>query len=343
MSSASAAIIKGSHGNTMELDSDVKTLDKVHVSDDDQSNGNVKDELPTKTGIFPAEEWNNLGLASRIKEELRIKVKERLLQKLEAPHLAFLLIGNDPASEIYVANKIKDCKEVNFRASLIKEKANITEEEVLRIIHNANKDPDVHGFMIQLPLPKHLSKERILNALEPIKDVDGLHHLNFGRIGTQLRTHMPATAYGIAEMLRRRNTQTKGKHVVVVGRSYLVGLPTAILLARGQNPGDATVTITHRHTKNLAQYTKQADILITAVGKPNLITADMVKKGVIAIDVGITRIKQQGKYKLVGDLDFQGIKPIAKAITPVPNGIGPMTRAALLMNTLNAAKAQDNT
>ena len=278
------------------------------------------------------------AIAATIKDEIAHKVAACSQKMGRTPQLTIFLVGEDPASRVYVQHKQKDCQEVGMRSQLQYFDKKVAEKTLLAAIDAANKSADVDGIIVQLPLPKHISKVNIIDKIAPKKDVDGFHHLNFGRLGTGLPAHIPATPNGILELLRRYQIDTTGKHAVVVGRSYLVGLPTSILLARGDNPGNATVTITHRYTQDLTQYTRMADLLISAVGKPRFITADMVKQGAIVIDVGITRVAADTPkgYRLVGDIDYVAVSKKASYITPVPNGVGPMTRAALLMNTLRA-------
>ena len=281
--------------------------------------------------------------AQQIYQEIAEEV--HLIKKAggRAPHLAAVLVGHDPASETYIRNKIRACQEVGFNSTLVQYGTQVSEEELLHKIDKINKDEETDGMIVQLPLPDHVSKVKIIDRISPAKDVDGFHHLNFGRMCSNLGAHIPATPYGILELLRRYNIETKGKHVVVVGRSHIVGLPVSILLARGNNPGDATVTITHIHTVGLEQYTRMADILVVAVGKPGLIKADMVKEGVIVVDVGITRVSDSTKksgFGLKGDVDFDDVAPKSSHITPVPGGVGPMTIAALLLNTLKASKKE---
>lgn len=275
-----------------------------------------------------------------IKAEIAAQIAAYTQKGHRPPQLAIFLVGDDPASQIYVQHKQKDCQEVGIRSQLLQFEPQISEEALLSALAAANTDPEVDGIIVQLPLPSHISKVNIIDKIDPAKDVDGFHHLNFGRLGTGLPAHIPATPNGILELLRRYQIQTRGLHVVVVGRSYLVGLPTSILLARGSDPGDATVTLTHRYTKDLPRYTRMADLLISAVGKPHFIKEDMVKKGAIVVDVGITRVADPQKpkgYRLVGDIDYKHVEKKAAYLTPVPHGVGPMTRAALLMNTLRAA------
>ena len=281
--------------------------------------------------------------ALRIKERLAAEVTAFKLQSALSPCLAIFLIGDDPASELYVHHKQMDCKEVGMQSHLIKLSSQVSEQSLLSRIREANEDDSVDGIIVQLPLPPHISKVKIIDTISPSKDVDGFHHLNFGRLGTGLPAHIPATPNGILELLRWYHIETRGLHVVVVGRSYLVGLPTSILLARGKNPGDATVTLTHRYTKDLALHTRMADLLISAVGRPRFISSEMVKEGAIVVDVGITRTPDSTHskgYKLVGDVDFESVEKKASYITPVPHGVGPMTRVALLMNTLRAARKE---
>lgn len=281
------------------------------------------------------------GVADKIKEEISLEVNTMIENGEKRPNLATLLVGTDPASHTYVKNKIKACEQVGFISTHLEFDATLSEEALLGKIDELNEDDDIDGLIVQLPLPDHISKTKVIDRIQPMKDVDGFHHLNFGRMCSNLPCHIPATPNGILELLRRYDIQTKGKHVVVVGRSHIVGLPTSILLARGKNPGDATVTLTHIHTVGLEQYTKQADVLIVAVGKPGLITADMVKEGVVVIDVGITKVEDSTKksgFALKGDVDFDAVSEKASYITPVPKGVGPMTIASLLMNTLKASK-----
>ncbi|MCY4419062.1 MAG: bifunctional 5,10-methylenetetrahydrofolate dehydrogenase/5,10-methenyltetrahydrofolate cyclohydrolase [Cytophagales bacterium] len=280
-------------------------------------------------------------VSTKIKHDIQEKIHglDNLAQR--APHLSVVQVGLDPASEIYVSAKIRDCEEVGMVADRIRLAPSISEEEVISKIEGLNRDEDIDGVIVQLPLPPHLSKNRILNAISPEKDVDGLHSLNFGKLGTHMQGFIPATPLGILELFKAYQIETKGQHVVVVGRSHLVGLAMSILLSRGDNPGDATVTLTHRYTRNLGRHTQTADIIVTAVGKPGLITGDMVKEGVVVVDVGIVRVSDKSRpsgYVLRGDADFESLQSKASYITPVPGGVGPMTRAALLQNTLQAAE-----
>ncbi len=282
-------------------------------------------------------------ISFEIKEELRIKTQQLKNIGGKVPHLSAILVGTDGASQTYVNAKVKDCEEVGFESSKYVFDDSITEEELLHEVDKLNNDDRVDGFIVQLPLPKHIDVDKILNAIKPEKDVDGFHPINFGRMASNLPAYVPATPYGVMELLKRYQIPTKGKHCVVVGRSHIVGSPVSILMGSANYPGDATVTLTHRFTENLEHYTKQADILIVAVGKPGLITPDMVKEGVVIIDVGTTRVPDASKkagFALKGDVLFEEIKDKASHITPVPGGVGPMTRAGLLMNTWLAAKKE---
>ncbi len=271
--------------------------------------------------------------AAAWKAKIRNQVNNRMGEGKNRPHLAAILVGDDPASRAYVRGKVKDCEEVGFDSTLIHLPATATEEEVLHEIQQLNANPSVSGYIVQLPLPKHIDDKRILLAIDPEKDVDGFHPDNVGRMALGLPTYLPATPYGVLLLLEHFEISTEGKHAVIVGRSHIVGSPMSILLGRNGKLGNATATLTHSKTPNLTEITKQADILVAAIGKPFYITADHVKPGAIVIDVGINRLDE----KLVGDVDFEGVEPIASAITPVPGGVGLMTRVGLLMNTLRAA------
>ncbi len=279
-------------------------------------------------------------IAAEIKEELKAKTFQLKTEGGKVPHLSAILVGTDGASQTYVSAKVRDCEEVGFESSKFVFNDTITEDELLHEVEKLNNDDRVDGFIVQLPLPKHIDVNKILNAINPAKDVDGFHPVNFGRMASNLPSYIPATPFGVMELLKRYEIPTKGKHCVVVGRSHIVGSPVSILMGSANYPGDATVTLTHRFTENLAHYTKQADILIVAVGKPGLITADMVKEGVVIIDVGTTRVPDAAKkagFALKGDVVFETVAEKASHITPVPGGVGPMTRAGLLMNTWLAA------
>ena len=280
--------------------------------------------------------------AASIKEEIKQTVDAIKLQKKRAPHLAAILVGDNTASKTYINNKIKSCKEVGFKSTLLHLAKDITENELIAQINNLNNDNSIDGFIVQLPLPKHINEERVLLSITPEKDVDGFHPINLGKMMIGLPAFISATPKGIVEILKRYNIQTSGKHCVVVGRSNIVGTPISILLGKKSETGNATVTLCHSHTKDLKAYTLQADIIIAATGKPNLITADMVKDGVVIIDVGINRIDDNSErgYHLVGDVDFKNVSKKSSYITPVPGGVGLMTVASLLQNTLAAYQAE---
>ena len=257
------------------------------------------------------------------------------------PHLAAVLIGDNPASEAYVRSKVRSCEQVGFKSTLIRREASISEAELLDIVKDLNEDADIDGFIVQLPLPKHINEDNINLAIDPKKDVDGFHPINFGRMAQGLPSYLPATPYGIVLMLERYGIETAGKNCVVVGRSNIVGTPISILMSRKGK--DATVTLTHSRTKNLTEEILRADIVIAAIGIPNFIKADMVKEGAIVIDVGINRIEDataKNGSRLVGDVDFQAVAPKCSYITPVPGGVGLMTVTSLLMNTLKASKGE---
>jgi methylenetetrahydrofolate dehydrogenase (NADP+)/methenyltetrahydrofolate cyclohydrolase len=274
--------------------------------------------------------------AQAIKSELKIEVAELNVDGKKIPHLAAILVGKNGASETYVAAKVKACEEVGFMSTLIRLEADISEMRLLDAVENLNNDPDVDGILVQLPLPKHISDEKVINAIDPDKDVDGFHPVNVGKMLQGVATFIPATPHGIMLMLEYYKIDTKGKHAVVVGRSNIVGRPMSILLSSNTNPGNCTVTICHSHTKNIKEFCLQADIIVAALGKPEFITADMVKEGAVVIDVGITRIEDETRktgYKLKGDVDFESVSAKCSWITPVPGGVGPMTIAALMKNT----------
>jgi len=282
-------------------------------------------------------------LSQTIKAELALEVAQLREKGMKVPHLAAVLIGENPASQVYVQSKIKSCEEVGFKSSLIRRDADTTEEEVLDIVRQLNEDPDVDGFIVQLPLPKHINEEKITLAIDHRKDVDGFHPINFGRMAQGLPAFLPATPYGIVEILRRYNIETSGKNCVVVGRSNIVGTPISILLSRKGYPGDCTVTLTHSRTKDLPGEVRRADIIVAAIGIPNFVQGDWVKDGAVVIDVGINRIEDSSKksgFRLVGDVDFEAVAPKCSYITPVPGGVGLMTVTALLMNTLKACTGE---
>ncbi|GET46805.1 bifunctional methylenetetrahydrofolate dehydrogenase/methenyltetrahydrofolate cyclohydrolase FolD [Capnocytophaga felis] len=279
--------------------------------------------------------------SEQIKQEIAEEVKQIKARGGKVPHLAAVLVGNDGASLTYVGSKVKACEKVGFDSTLIELPADITEAELLKKINELNRNEAIDGYIVQLPLPKHIDSQKVLMAVDPEKDVDGFHPTNFGKIALDMEAFIPATPFGIMELLKRHNVETKGKHVVVVGRSHIVGRPMSILLSQKGNPGNATVTLTHSYTPNLKEITKQADIIIMALGIPEFLKADMVKEGVTVVDVGITRLKDENApkgYRIVGDVDFEQVKEKADYITPVPGGVGPMTIAMLLKNTLLARK-----
>lgn len=278
-------------------------------------------------------------IASLIKEEIKNQVEEIISKGGRAPHLAAVLVGDDGASLTYVSNKVASCKQVGFKSSLITLPYEIEEEKLLSEITRLNEDKEIDGFIVQLPLPKHIDGDKVLLAINPKKDVDGFHPTNFGKMALDMETFVPATPYGIIELLERYNIDTNGKHTVVIGRSNIVGRPISILMSRKAKWGNSTVTVVHSRTKNLEFFTKNADIVISALGVPNFLKANMVKDGVVIIDVGITRVKDLNKtkgYVLKGDVDFDSVKEKASYITPVPGGVGPMTIISLLQNTLKA-------
>ncbi len=281
------------------------------------------------------------GLSKIMKSEIAEKVNIYKKETKRQPHLAAILVGNDGASETYVNSKVKDCEEVGFQSSLYRFDNSIKESELLFTIDTLNDDVNVDGILVQLPLPKHVNVERVIERIKPEKDVDGFHPINVGRMTKNLPAFISATPYGILKLLERNNIDAQGKHCVVLGRSDIVGRPMSILMSRSFKTGNSTVTLCHSKTKNLKEFTKQADILIVALGKAEYVTADMVKEGAVVIDVGITRITDKNKksgYRLLGDVKFDEVSKKAGYITPVPGGVGPMTRVALLLNTLKAAK-----
>lgn len=277
--------------------------------------------------------------SNQIKEELTIQVKEIKDAGKRPPHLAAVLVGNDGASLTYVGSKVRSCERIGYDSTLIKLDDDISQEALLATIEKLNNDPLLDGFIVQLPLPKHIDEEVVLHAINPNKDVDGFHPTNFGKMALGMQTFIPATPFGIMELLKRYKLDISGKHAVVIGRSHIVGRPMSILLSEKGNPGNATVTLTHSRTQNLAAITKEADIVVSALGVPNFLTADMVKDGAIIIDVGITRVPDADHpkgYVIVGDVHYDEVKEKASYITPVPGGVGPMTIAMLLQNTMLA-------
>lgn len=278
-------------------------------------------------------------ISDQIKAEIAAEVVQLKASGRKVPHLAAILVGNDGASETYVASKVKSCEKIGFGSSLIRFESSVSENELLKKIDELNKNKEIDGFIVQLPLPNHISVDKVINAVDPTKDVDGFHPVNVGKMTLGLATFLPATPYGIIELLKRYNIETVGKHCVVLGRSNIVGTPVSILLARNAYPGNCTVTLCHSKTKNVKNILLQADIIIAALGKPEFVTADMVKEGAVVIDVGITRInsdKNPKGYKLKGDVKFDEVAPKCSYITPVPGGVGAMTIAMLLKNTLEA-------
>lgn len=274
--------------------------------------------------------------AQSIRDELKIEVAQLNAEGKKIPHLAAILVGNNGASATYVAAKVKACEEVGFKSTLIHFEETTSETKLLDKIRELNTDPDIDGVLVQLPLPKHISDEEVINAIDPEKDVDGFHPVNVGNMVQGLPTFVPATPHGIMLLLEHFKIDTKGKHAVVVGRSNIVGRPMSILLSSNTNPGNCTVTICHSQTKNIKEFCLQADIIVAALGKPEFITADMVKEGAIVIDVGITRMEDAAKksgFKLKGDVHYESVAPKCSWITPVPGGVGPMTIAALMKNT----------
>jgi methylenetetrahydrofolate dehydrogenase (NADP+)/methenyltetrahydrofolate cyclohydrolase len=273
-----------------------------------------------------------------IKAEIAESVKEITANGSRPPHLAAIIVGDDGASLTYVGSKVRACKKVGFDSTLIKLSENILEQELLLKVKELNENDAIDGYIVQLPLPKHIDSQKILMAVDPSKDVDGFHPTNFGKMALNLPTFISATPYGIMELLDRYNVETSGKHTVVIGRSDIVGRPISILMSRKSNPGNSTVTLAHSRTRNIKELTLQADIIISALGSPNFVTENMVKDGVVVVDVGITRVKDDSKkgYKIVGDVDYENVSKKSSFITPVPGGVGPMTIAMLLTNTLQA-------
>ncbi len=282
-------------------------------------------------------------LSITIKEEIAGEVKAIKADGGKIPHLAAVLVGDDPASRVYVRNKVSSCEEVGFESTLIRKDDSITEDELLEIIHELNEDDDIDGFIVQLPLPKHINEEKVTLAIDPKKDVDGFHPMNFGRMAQGMPSYLPATPFGIVQMLDRYNIEVEGKYCVVLGRSNIVGTPISILLSRKASPGNATVVLCHSRTKDIKKHCLEADIIVAAIGKANFLTADMVKEGAVVIDVGINRVEDESRkkgYRLAGDVDYDNVAPKCKLITPVPGGVGPMTVTSLLMNTLKSCKGE---
>ena len=275
-----------------------------------------------------------------IKAEIAESVKEIVANGSRPPHLAAVIVGDDGASLTYVSSKVRACKMVGFESTLIKLPESISENELFEKVNELNNDENIDGYIVQLPLPKHIDSQKILMAVEADKDVDGFHPTNFGKMALSLPSFISATPFGIMELLKRYNVETSGKHTVVIGRSDIVGRPISILMSQKSNPGNSTVTLAHSRTKNIEDLTKQADIIISALGVPNFVKENMVKEGAVIIDVGITRVadNSQKGYKIVGDVDYENVSKKSSYITPVPGGVGPMTIAMLLKNTLLAYK-----
>ena len=281
--------------------------------------------------------------SAEIKAEIAQEVAQRLREGKPAPHLVAILVGHDGGSETYVASKIKTCSELGFRSTLIRFEEDVTEARLLEAIEKLNHDDDVHGFIVQLPLPKHINEQRIIEAVDPRKDVDGFHPINVGRMSIGLPCFVSATPQGIIELLKRYKVDTRGKHCVVLGRSNIVGKPMAQLLLHKGNPGDCTVTVCHSRTPNIKELCLEADIIVAALGVPEFLKADMVRPGAVIIDVGTTRVPDASKksgFRLLGDVAFDEVAPKASYITPVPGGVGPMTIVSLMLNTLQAARLQ---
>ncbi|THV60066.1 bifunctional methylenetetrahydrofolate dehydrogenase/methenyltetrahydrofolate cyclohydrolase FolD [Flagellimonas alvinocaridis] len=284
-------------------------------------------------------------ISNQIKEEIAVEVAQMKERGEKVPHLAAVLVGNDGASLTYVGSKVRSCKKIGFESTLIHLPEDTTEDALLKQVAELNANPDIDGYIVQLPLPKHIDEEKVLLAVDPDKDVDGFHPTNFGKMALDMESFIPATPFGIMELLRRYNVETSGKHTVVIGRSHIVGRPISILMSQKGKAADATVTLTHSRTKDLKSLTLQADIVVSALGVPNFLKADMVKDGVVIIDVGITRVPDETKergYYITGDVDFENVGKKASYITPVPGGVGPMTIAMLLKNTLLARGRHKN-
>lgn len=277
--------------------------------------------------------------SGEIKIELKEAVEQRKNEGKKIPHLVAVLVGNDGGSLTYVGAKVRACKEIGFNSTLMHLEDSISENELLDVVEKLNNDDEIDGFIVQLPLPKHIDEKKITLAINPMKDVDGFHPTNLGNMVLNLPGFLPATPAGMMEMLKRYNIETSGKHCIVIGRSHIVGSPMSILMARNTNPGNCTVTLAHSRTQDLKSLTLQADIIVSAIGKPGFLTADMVKDGAVVLDVGITRVADETKkngYRITGDVDFESVAPKTSYITPVPGGVGPMTIVSLMMNTLRA-------
>ena len=283
-------------------------------------------------------------VSQSVKDQLKIDVAQLFTEGKKVPHLAAILVGNDGASETYVASKVKSCEEVGFKSTLIRYDSDISEHLLLEKIDELNDDPDVDGILVQLPLPKHISDEHVINSSHPDKDVDGFHPVSVGRMVQGLPTFIPATPHGIMLLLEHYKINTSGMHAVVIGRSNIVGRPMSILLSENKTPGNCTVTLCHSKTKNIAELCRNADIIVAALGRPGFVTEDWVKDGAIVIDVGITRVADASKksgFRLRGDVDYENVAPKCSWITPVPGGVGPMTIAALLNNTFRSCQMKN--
>ncbi len=283
------------------------------------------------------------GLSKTIKAEIANEVERLVASGGKRPHLAAVLVGDDPASHVYVRNKVRSCEQSGFESTLVQKPDDISEEELLRVIDGLNRDEDIDGFIVQLPLPKHIDAEKVTLAIDHRKDVDGFHPMNFGRMALGLSSYVPATPLGILTLLERHGVETSGKSCAVIGRSNIVGTPISILLSRKAKIGNATVTLLHSRSQNADEILAASDIIVAAIGIPNYVKAHMVKEGAVIVDVGINRVDDASAkrgYRLVGDVDFEAVKDKCSCITPVPGGVGPMTVTALLMNTLRAAKEE---
>lgn len=279
--------------------------------------------------------------AAQIKQEIAAEVEQMVANGGKRPHLAAILVGHDGGSETYVKNKVLACEQCGFTSTLVRYEDDVTEEELLRKVDELNRDADVDGFIVQLPLPRHISEQKVIEAIDYRKDVDGFHPVNVGRMAIGLPCYISATPNGIIELLRRYHIETSGKKCVILGRSNIVGRPMAELMMQKRTPGDATVTVCHSHTQNIKEECRQADIIIAAIGIPNFVTADMVKPGAVVIDVGTTRVPDASRksgFRLNGDVKFDEVAPLCSYITPVPGGVGPMTICSLMRNTFSAAK-----
>ncbi|MUH35710.1 bifunctional methylenetetrahydrofolate dehydrogenase/methenyltetrahydrofolate cyclohydrolase FolD [Zobellia amurskyensis] len=285
-------------------------------------------------------------ISNEIKDEITLEVANMKERGEKVPHLAAVLVGNDGASLTYVGSKVRSCKKIGFESTLIHLPSETTEEELLNKVHELNADPAIDGYIVQLPLPKHIDEEKVLMAVDPDKDVDGFHPTNFGKMALDMETFISATPFGIMELLKRYKVDTQGKHAVVIGRSHIVGRPISILMSQKGEAANCTVTLAHSRTKDIKELTLQADIIVSALGVPRFLKADMVKEGAVIIDVGITRVSDETKekgYYITGDVDFEPVSKKASFITPVPGGVGPMTIAMLLKNTLLARERNSNT